>query len=79
MFYDSVVFLVLMSQAFCCLKICYSQNCKLFYPFFLVQNFIHPMKIYGILSMEEVDTIFSNIEVSLFGIVLLLLDRIYLL
>ncbi|XP_028413190.1 uncharacterized protein LOC114536033 isoform X2 [Dendronephthya gigantea] len=33
----------------------------------LVENFIQPMKIYGILSIEEIDTIFSNIE-SLAGI-----------
>ncbi|XP_046854745.1 uncharacterized protein LOC124447793 isoform X2 [Xenia sp. Carnegie-2017] len=33
----------------------------------LVKNFIHPMKLYGVLSVEEIDIIFSNIE-SLAGI-----------
>lgn len=34
---------------------------------FSLQNFVQPLKIYGILSMDEIDTIFSNIEVNLFG------------
>ncbi|CAB3998424.1 domain containing, partial [Paramuricea clavata] len=33
----------------------------------LVEHFIQPMKIYGILSMDEIDVIFSNIE-SLHGL-----------